>query len=220
MLSALTRLVVGMFVVTVTMLPTQAAADAWFSAYLGSVFGGSTGEGLTEAVENSANRTYGVNVGGMGNGIIGGERQGTRMTLSSFSGPTTATTWARNSSQERTPCGIGQPAPQLRDPAAARDRPAVTTHNHDNHGVRSERWRFIQYADGSEELYDMEADPDEWRNLIADPQFVGVVEEHRQWLPESAPPAPGSRARILTYRDGQAVWQDEPIGADEPVPEI
>ncbi len=73
MLSALTRLVAGMFVITVTMLPTQASADAWFSAYLGSVFGGSTGEGLTEAVENSANRTYGVNVGGMGNGIIGGE---------------------------------------------------------------------------------------------------------------------------------------------------
>ena len=71
---------------------------------------------------------------------------------------------------------------------AVRTEPAITTHNHDNHGVRSERWRYIRYADGSEELYDMQADPNEWRNLASDPQHVDVIEEHRRWLPESAPP--------------------------------
>jgi choline-sulfatase len=111
-------------------------------------------------------------------------------------------------------------APQLRDRAAARTRPAITTHNHDNHGVRSERWRYISYADGSEELYDMEADPNEWRNLIGDPQFTDVVEQHRRWLPESAPPAPGSRLRILTFEDDTAIWQDEVIHEDDPIPEI
>ena len=39
--------------------------------------------------------------------------------------------------------------PQLKNAQAEREWPAITTHNHDNHGVRSEHWRFIQYADGS-----------------------------------------------------------------------
>ncbi|MCU0613343.1 MAG: sulfatase, partial [Candidatus Eisenbacteria bacterium] len=52
--------------------------------------------------------------------------------------------------------------PQLKDARAPREWPAITTHNHDNHGIRTERWRYIRYADGSEELYDMQADPKEW----------------------------------------------------------
>jgi arylsulfatase A-like enzyme len=111
--------------------------------------------------------------------------------------------------------------PQLRDPNAPREWPAITTHNHDNHGVRSERWRYIRYADGSQELYDMEADPNEWKNLASDPAFASVIEEHRRWLPEtSAKPAAGSRSRILIYENGQANWEEEDIAADDPVPEI
>ena len=40
--------------------------------------------------------------------------------------------------------------PQLSDPEAIRPWPAITTHNQGNHAVRSARWRYIQYADGSE----------------------------------------------------------------------
>ena len=49
--------------------------------------------------------------------------------------------------------------PQLADATAERPWPAITTHNKDNHGIRTERWRYIRHADGSEELYDMEEDP-------------------------------------------------------------
>jgi arylsulfatase A-like enzyme len=38
--------------------------------------------------------------------------------------------------------------PQLKDAAAPRERPAVTTHNPGNHAVRTERWRYVRYADG------------------------------------------------------------------------
>jgi arylsulfatase A-like enzyme len=111
--------------------------------------------------------------------------------------------------------------PQLQDADAPRDRPALTTHNHDNHGVRSENWRYIRYADGSEELYDMRQDPNEWQNLAGEPEQAGVLEEHRRWLPpSSAKPAPGSKHRILTYEDGVAVWEGEEIGPSDPVPEI
>ncbi len=111
--------------------------------------------------------------------------------------------------------------PQLRDADAARTWPAITTHNHDNHGVRSERWRYIRYADGSEELYDMQADPNEWQNLVDGEQYDKVVAEHRRWLPEtSAKPAPGSRARILIYENGKANWEGQDIGPNDPIPEL
>jgi choline-sulfatase len=111
--------------------------------------------------------------------------------------------------------------PQLKDSGAPRDRPAITTHNHDNHGVRSEDWRYIRYADGSEELYDMRTDPNEWHNLAGDPERADVLEEHRRWLPgTSAKPAPGSQHRILTYEDEVAVWEGEQINPTDPIPEI
>jgi arylsulfatase A-like enzyme len=102
--------------------------------------------------------------------------------------------------------------PQLRDPHAVRDRPALSTHNPGNHSVRSERWRYIRYADGSEELYDLLEDPNEWRNLANHPSFQEVVEEHRRWLPrEEQPHVPGSRGRILEQVDGVWLWEGRPI---------
>ncbi|MEM9018483.1 MAG: sulfatase-like hydrolase/transferase, partial [Verrucomicrobiota bacterium] len=42
--------------------------------------------------------------------------------------------------------------------------PAVTTFS-DHHALRTERFRYIRYEDGSEELYDHRSDPNEWTNL-------------------------------------------------------
>jgi len=111
--------------------------------------------------------------------------------------------------------------PQLKDATAKRNWPAITTHNHDNHGVRTENWRYIQYADGSNELYNMKNDPNEWDNLASNPKFKNVVRELRRWLPKvSAPPAPGSRSRILTYKDGKVVWEGEDVKPNDPIPEL
>jgi len=37
----------------------------------------------------------------------------------------------------------------------------------DNYGLSAERWRYIHYANGDEELYDCQIDPYEWTNLAA-----------------------------------------------------
>ena len=63
--------------------------------------------------------------------------------------------------------------------------PALMTYGKGNHAVRSQNWRFISYADGTEELYDHQEDPREWKNLAKDPRFSEVLAEHRQWLPKS-----------------------------------
>lgn len=72
----------------------------------------------------------------------------------------------------------------LKDPeSSAGERVALMTYLPGNHAVRSSRWRYIRYADGTEELYDHHADPHEWNNLAGDPQWQGVMDEHRRWLP-------------------------------------
>ena len=112
--------------------------------------------------------------------------------------------------------------PQLADANAPRERPAITSHNQGNHGIRSERWRYIRYADRSEELYDTAADPNEWTNLVADPKNAGTIAELRAWLPKiDVPPAPGSAHRVLTYDADTdvAVWEGAPVRRGDPIPE-
>ncbi|NOT64324.1 MAG: sulfatase [Acidobacteria bacterium] len=102
--------------------------------------------------------------------------------------------------------------PLLRNPKAKRDWPALTTHNINNHGVRSERWRYIRYADGSEELYDMRNDPNEWTNLAKDKRYVSVIKEHARWLPKTNLPAvAGSAQRLLEQVNGVWHWEGKPI---------
>jgi len=111
--------------------------------------------------------------------------------------------------------------PLLEDVDADRPWPAITTHNHDNHGVRWEDWRYIQYADGTEELYDHRVDPNEWNNLANEERHRDIIEKSRKALPRiNRKPAPGSSARILTYEEGVATWQGEAIGEGDPIPEI
>jgi iduronate 2-sulfatase len=95
-------------------------------------------------------------------------------------------------------CGLEKPEhvegvsvrPLLAEPAAAWDRPALTTHGFQNHAVRSEKWRYIRFADGGEELYDEVQDPLEWKNLAGDPQYNDVKSELARWLPTKNVPTP------------------------------
>jgi hypothetical protein len=64
----------------------------------------------------------------------------------------------------------------------------VTTYGFDNHAVRSENFRYIRYADGTEELYDSIEDPNEWHNLADEPQYRRVKRELARWLPEENAP--------------------------------
>ena len=65
--------------------------------------------------------------------------------------------------------------PLLKQPDAPWSRPVLSTYGYENHSVRNERWRYIRYHDGTEELYDHNADPHEWTNLASDV----VKAEHR-----------------------------------------
>ena len=95
-------------------------------------------------------------------------------------------------------CGIPKPShveglslrPLLKDPHAAWDSPALTTHGFQNHAVRTEQWRYIRYQDGGEELYDESADPLEWTNLAGKPELASVKADLAKQLPRVNAPAP------------------------------
>jgi arylsulfatase A-like enzyme len=103
-------------------------------------------------------------------------------------------------------CGLSVPKhvqgqsirPLLADPQAAWDKPAITTFGLSNHAIRTERWRYIRYADGGEELYDHDADPYEWTNLAGDTRHATTKERLRGMLPTEnkaeLPRAKGAKA--------------------------
>jgi arylsulfatase A-like enzyme len=73
--------------------------------------------------------------------------------------------------------------PLLRDPPAAWDKPAITTFHLNNHTVRTQKWRYIRYADGGEELYDHDKDKYEWTNLAQDAKYAEVKADLVKLLP-------------------------------------
>ncbi len=112
--------------------------------------------------------------------------------------------------------------PQLKNASSKKERPAITTHNQGNHGIRSERWRYIHYADGSEELYDMQKDPNEWLNLAGNSEYATIIADHKKWLPQvDLPPAPNSASRVLTYdpKTDEAIWEGKPVKRGDAIPE-
>ena len=99
-------------------------------------------------------------------------------------------------------CGLrGKPgldgislAPLLENPDAVWERPALMTYGFNNHAVCDGRYRYIRYADGTEEFYDHESDPNEWRNLAGQAGHEDIVARLSKWLPESnAEPAPDKK---------------------------
>jgi arylsulfatase A-like enzyme len=93
----------------------------------------------------------------------------------------------------------------LKDPQSDWDHVARTTFGKNNHAIRTDRWRFIRYADGSEELYDHQTDPYEWKNLASFTEFAQLREELAKHLPELNVPAPKGKAGTdkLENNDGK-----------------
>ena len=76
---------------------------------------------------------------------------------------------------------------------------AISTLGQNNHAVRDERWRYIRYADGSEELYDHQTDPNEWNNIAAKPLPPGlhtkVIARLKMHLPKTNATQRGNRPK-------------------------
>lgn len=74
-------------------------------------------------------------------------------------------------------------SPLLQDPQTSWEHPAITTHGRGNHAIRRDDWRYIRYADGSEELYDHRTDPLEQINLATKPEHAALKNSLAVLLP-------------------------------------
>lgn len=89
---------------------------------------------------------------------------------------------------------------QLADANASRNRPAITSHNQGNFSIVNEKWRYIRYVDGAEELYDIVNDPHEWSNLAS--KKPGQLKAMRKWIPKiNNGPTPGNNHSVDTAYD-------------------
>ncbi|MBT3635782.1 MAG: sulfatase [Opitutae bacterium] len=111
--------------------------------------------------------------------------------------------------------------PQLKDAKAPRTRPAITSHGPGNNSARSETHRYIRYADGSEELYDIRKDPHEFKNLASDPKTKELRKKLAAYFPKNpAKPVKGSRSRLIERKeDGSIYWENTLIEKDAKIPE-
>lgn len=90
--------------------------------------------------------------------------------------------------------------PLLSDPKAEWKHLSMSTVGRGTHTIRHSRWRYTRYFDGSQELYDHKNDPNEWTNLIDDPEHSNLV----RWLSKQIP-EDKTYSHFVRYSDFKAV---------------
>ncbi|MCA9299047.1 MAG: sulfatase-like hydrolase/transferase, partial [Phycisphaerales bacterium] len=89
--------------------------------------------------------------------------------------------------------------PLLRDPDTPWDHVALTTYDHGEFSVRDERFRYIRYIDGSEELYDHDTDDEEWHNLASNPDYDDQRCRLAAQIPDSIAPLVPTSQRLQLH---------------------
>ena len=85
--------------------------------------------------------------------------------------------------------------PLLKNPSANWRFSTLSTYARGNHTLRSERYRYLRFEDGSEELYDHAEDPNEWTNLATRLKYTKLLKQFRKELPaKEAPYHPSVRS--------------------------
>ena len=83
--------------------------------------------------------------------------------------------------------------PLLKDPSATRDA-AFISYGPENTALQTERYRYIRYEDGSEELYDHQNDPHEWTNQCSNPEFTALKEKLKTMVLKFQETTPDSKS--------------------------
>ncbi|TWT60618.1 sulfatase [Rubinisphaera italica] len=79
--------------------------------------------------------------------------------------------------------------PLLRDPKSEWPHVSITyLADPGSYAVSGDRWRLIHYANGDEELYDIQSDPHEWKNLAQDTIHAETLAELRAYAPRTFAP--------------------------------
>ena len=78
--------------------------------------------------------------------------------------------------------------PLLVDPSQKWDSVAITVNRRNNYSLRTEKYRYIRYQNGGEELYDHDKDPQEWTNLAKLEEYQEIKKALANRLPKTSKP--------------------------------
>jgi len=100
-------------------------------------------------------------------------------------------------------------APVLRNPAEAKDRNVLLPGMYPNeYAIINQNWRYIHYKDGTEELYDVKRDFNEWYNLAANSKYAATKDKLKAASPKSfAQPGPERNKLRLIVKDETFHWE-------------
>lgn len=74
-------------------------------------------------------------------------------------------------------------------------QPVTVDYQMGNTCVYLDKWHYIEYFDGTNELYNLEADPNEWNNLLGSRKYSYIVDSLKKFLPKQpAEPVPTENA--------------------------
>ncbi|RXP62713.1 DUF4976 domain-containing protein [Lutibacter sp. HS1-25] len=86
--------------------------------------------------------------------------------------------------------------PLLKNPNLQWNHPSFTSYGEKYASIRNERYRYLNYPDGTEELYDLLNDPYEWTNIANDKNVEKIKEELKKQMPEKWAPTLGGRLEV------------------------
>jgi arylsulfatase A-like enzyme len=103
----------------------------------------------------------------------------------------------------------------LEDPLEEVARPVITTYDYGSYSVRYGNWHYIRYIDDSEELYNLQEDPEEWYNLASNEEFSATKSELVAFLPATPLDLPEvsldelSEHHVPPFRSKEYFFSDE-----------
>ncbi len=91
--------------------------------------------------------------------------------------------------------------PVLEKPASAKDRDVLLPGMQpEEYAIINADWRYIHYADGTEELYNVKEDRNEWNNLAGNPEYDALKKKMAASAPATyaAPGTPNNKRKLVT----------------------
>jgi arylsulfatase A-like enzyme len=96
----------------------------------------------------------------------------------------------------------------LQNPSSKERNVFIPHADRNSYAVVNSKWRYIYYYDGSEELYNLEKDPNEWDNLIGDEKYNGVIKNLKKSAPVVFAPAATPRNDLELIVEGDSFrWE-------------
>ncbi len=101
----------------------------------------------------------------------------------------------------------------IKEPSSAKDRDLfVPYHERGSYAVINSNWRYIYYKEGTEELYNLKEDPNEWYNLAGKDENQHVIQELQKAAPAEFSPDATPKKNLRLIIEGDTFHWESKVG--------